>query len=74
MINGEMKVKEKVSRPDVTGGWVPRKALELFSIKYHLYSEVCPFGPENHAHDPTGFQEIANQAIEKMIASAREKE
>lgn len=56
-------MKEKVSKPDKTGVWVKGWYEFLF---YH-------YSPEDTGRQQKAFRK-ANQAIEKMIASGREKE
>ena len=65
---------EKVSRPDKAGVWIKGGVLGLFDIKRNGIAEVYPYGVDEHIHRSDDYYHIANQAIEKMIASAREKE
>lgn len=67
-------MKEKVSRPDRTGAWIGEAygfALMPSDLSasddYGLYGRPRILIHNDHIT-------IANQAIEKMIASAREKE
>ena len=72
-INGEVKVKEKVSRPDKSGEHTG------YAVAYAPddHQESYPYGYDSDisigARLVTGAYFVGH-AIEKMIASAREKE
>jgi len=70
-------VKEKVSKPDNTGVWVRGDSSPLadWILDYETpYEEIKPFKGYAKPSGTLIAGRTANQAIEKMIASAREKE
>lgn len=79
MINGEMRVKEKVSRPDKTGVWKEDTTLPFNLSRMDLFNgkqaiRFAEMSIDEILDSKNRAANIANQAIEKMIASAREKE
>lgn len=70
-------MKEKVSRPDKTGAWDRENSTPLadWILSYETpYEEIKPFKGNAKPAGTRIAERIANQAIEKMIASASEKE
>lgn len=63
---------EKVSRPDRTGVWV-RGGIPLNWNNISPIDDLEVYSWCQEPATPKGTAIIANQAIEKMIASAREK-